>query len=102
MMTTPGLALFDTPIGRCGIAWGEHGILDVELPGRDDQATRARLRRACPRARPTEPPPEVEHAMLGIRAVLSGEPRDLSFVRLDMQALAEFDRQVYAAARSIP
>jgi hypothetical protein len=25
-------ALFDTAIGRCGLAWGEHGIVGVQLP----------------------------------------------------------------------
>jgi methylated-DNA-[protein]-cysteine S-methyltransferase len=27
-----GFALFDTAIGRCGIAWGERGIVGLQLP----------------------------------------------------------------------
>ncbi len=44
-MPTQGFALFETPIGRCGIAWGERGIVGVQLPER--HATR--------HARPLEP-----------------------------------------------
>ncbi|MFT6673686.1 MAG: methylated-DNA-[protein]-cysteine S-methyltransferase, partial [Afipia broomeae] len=29
---TAGFALFDTAIGRCGIAWGDRGLLGVQLP----------------------------------------------------------------------
>src|SRR5229473_2207847 len=31
-MTEHGFALFDTDIGRCGIAWGARGIIGVQLP----------------------------------------------------------------------
>jgi hypothetical protein len=30
IMTTHGFAFFDTAIGRCGIAWGERGIVAVQ------------------------------------------------------------------------
>ena len=32
-MVTPRLfTLFDTPVGRCGIAWGERGVVGMQLP----------------------------------------------------------------------
>ena len=31
-MTARGFTLFDTAIGQCGIAWGERGIVGLQLP----------------------------------------------------------------------
>ena len=101
-MPTSGFTLFETPIGRCGIAWSTHGICDIELPGRNEQATRTRLRRASPDAREMAPPPDVQQAIQAISAVLSGRPADLSPVGLDMRGVPEFDRRVYELARGIP
>jgi methylated-DNA-[protein]-cysteine S-methyltransferase len=101
-MTAPGLAVFATPIGICGIAWGERGIAAVGLPERSEAALRARLRRRVPGAVEQVPPPEVQRAIDGIVALLRGEAADLSAVPLDMQDLSALDRQVYAVARKIP
>ena len=37
--TPRGYALFDTAIGRCGIAWSERGVLRVALPDASDAKT---------------------------------------------------------------
>ncbi len=55
---TPGFALFDTKIGRCGVAWGEHGLLGVQLPEANDAQTRARIQQKAPGAQETSPPPD--------------------------------------------
>jgi methylated-DNA-[protein]-cysteine S-methyltransferase len=101
-MMEQGFALFDTDIGPCGIAWGERGAIAVQLPEADAARTRARLARRCPDAREATPPPEVQRAIEGIVALLSGEARDLSGVALDMERVEEFDRRVYDIARGIP
>ena len=101
MMTGQSFTLFDTPIGRCGIAWGAHGICGVQLPEASEARTHARLVRRYPHAREASPPPQVRHAIEAIAALLAGEPRDLSAVALDMDGVPEFDRRVYEAARSI-
>jgi methylated-DNA-[protein]-cysteine S-methyltransferase len=93
--------LFDTAIGRCGIAWSERGIVGVQLPEKDEVATRARLRRRFPAAGEAPPPAGVQRAIDGIVALLRGEARDLSAVILDDEGLPSFDRRVYQAARSI-
>ena len=49
-MTVYGFTLFDTDIGRCGIAWGACGVAGVQLPERSDHETRTRLLRKCPDA----------------------------------------------------
>jgi methylated-DNA-[protein]-cysteine S-methyltransferase len=101
-MTPPtGIALFETAIGTCGLAWGERGLTAVALPGSSAQRPRARLVRAAPAAGEGEPPRGVREAIEGITALLAGEPRDLSGVELDLAAVARFDRRVTAVARTI-
>ncbi|MGH6770143.1 MAG: methylated-DNA--[protein]-cysteine S-methyltransferase [Xanthobacteraceae bacterium] len=101
-MTTNRFALFDTAIGRCGIAWGERGVTAVRLPEANDRAMRASLLRRCPGAKEGLPPLDVQHAIEGIVALLDGAARDLSGVVLDMNGVPPFDRQVYEIARTIP
>ncbi|MCW5889273.1 MAG: methylated-DNA--[protein]-cysteine S-methyltransferase [bacterium] len=96
-----GFALFETAIGRCGIAWGERGIVGVQLPETGDGATRARLARRFA-ATEAPPPPEVQEAIAAIVALLRGEGTDLAHLGLDMSAVPEFHRRVYEAARRIP
>jgi methylated-DNA-[protein]-cysteine S-methyltransferase len=100
-MTGQSFALFDTAIGRCGIAWAACGICGVQLPEASEPRTRARLMRRYSQAREASPPPQVRDAIEAIAALLAGEPRDLSAVALDMEGVPEFDRRVYEAARSI-
>lgn len=95
-------ALFDTPIGRCGIVWSEHGVSLLSLPEGRELATRARLLRRYPDARLGSPPPAVARAIAEIGALLVGKPSDLRSIELDMRALPPFHRRVYDAARSIP
>ncbi len=101
-MDAPGFTLFDTPIGRCGIAWGEHGVVGLELPGSDDARTRKRLLGRVKDAREADPPPSVRDAITRIVTLLSGERADLSPIALDMERVSDFERQVYAIARKIP
>ena len=102
VMPEQSYALFDTAIGPCGIAWTGRGVCGVQLPEGDSEATRARLRRRFPGAREVKPPPAVQDAIDGIVALLSGEPRDLSRVAIDDTSISEFNRKVYAIARTIP
>jgi methylated-DNA-[protein]-cysteine S-methyltransferase len=94
-------ALFDTAIGRCAIAWSERGTVAVRLPERDDAALRAQLLRRHPDANETTPPEDVAQAVDGITALLAGEHRDLSGAVLDLDGVPEFNRRVYAVARTI-
>jgi len=94
-------ALFETAIGPCGIAWGAEGVVGVQLPEADGQATRARLRRRFPGAAEAAPSPDVRQAIAGIVALLRGEAVDLSAIKLDMRRVAAFNRRVYDVARTI-
>ncbi len=99
-----GHALFDTAIGTCAIAWGPGGIVAVQLPEADAHATQARLlRNVSPHcAGSAQPPPAVCSAVDGIQGLLTGQPRDLCEVPLDMSGVSPFHQQVYAIARAIP
>ena len=100
-MNAPGFTLFDTPIGRCALVWGGHGLLGVALPAANDAATRHRLARHFQLAREAPAPAEVEHTITRIVAVLNGMPDDLADVLIDLAGVPAFDRRVYAVARSI-
>jgi methylated-DNA-[protein]-cysteine S-methyltransferase len=100
-MTAQDFALFDTNIGRCGVAWSARGIAGVQLPEASEAKTRARLTRRYPHAREAPPPADVCRAIDAITSLLRGEPRDLSAIALDMEGIPEFDRGVYEAARGI-
>jgi len=96
-----GYAVFDTAIGACGIAWGDHGLTGVWLPEASEEALRARMRRRLPGAHEITPPAAVQRAIDGIVALLGGEPRDLLDVALDLREIPAFHRRVYDIARRI-
>ena len=96
-----GFSVFETAIGHCGIAWTEDAIAGAQLPEADESATRARMRRRFPGVPEAPPPDHVLAAIDAIRALLNGEPRDLSGVPLEMDGVPEFEARVYDVARAI-
>jgi methylated-DNA-[protein]-cysteine S-methyltransferase len=101
-MSGRGYTIFDTGIGRCGIAWGYGGILGVQLPEAREIETRRRLFQDYPDAREMRPPLTVEFAIEGIVALLRGEASDLADVALDMTGIHAFYQRVYQFTRTIP
>jgi methylated-DNA-[protein]-cysteine S-methyltransferase len=101
-MTELGFALFDTPIGCCGIVWNGRGIAGVQLPEGDRGAARTRVQRRFPGAGEAVPPADVQRVVDDITALLNGEPRDLGYAKIDAAALPDFHRRVYDVARTIP
>jgi methylated-DNA-[protein]-cysteine S-methyltransferase len=96
-----GFTLFDTAIGACGLVWGEHGILGVQLPERSAVATRARLVRRYPDAQEAAPAADVRAARDAIVALIGGANRDLIDIALDMRDLPPLHARVYEIARTI-
>jgi methylated-DNA-[protein]-cysteine S-methyltransferase len=94
--------LFDTALGRCGIAWTSAGVLGLQLPEKTIAATRLRLMRHCPEADQMDPPRIIQRAIDDICALLRGEKKTLRAVQLDMSYVAEFNARVYETTRSIP
>jgi methylated-DNA-[protein]-cysteine S-methyltransferase len=101
LMMPQSFTLFDTAIGRCAIVWSERGVVGVLLPERDDAAMRARLGRRYPGAREAAPPDQVARAIDGTVTLIAGEHRDLTDIVLDLEGVPEFNRRVYAVARTI-
>jgi methylated-DNA-[protein]-cysteine S-methyltransferase len=102
VMSDLGFHLFTTAIGDCGMVWSGRGVAGVQLPEKSVRATRARIARRFPDAREAAPPPDIARAVADIVALLAGERKDLSPIAVDLDGVAEFDRRVYAVARSIP
>ncbi len=102
MKITQGFTLFETAIGVCGVVWSERGVAGVELPQARERQTRARLARRFPDAAEAPPPPEVRTAIDGMKALLAGEPTDLTGVVLDLDGAPDFEQKVYEIARAIP
>jgi len=100
-MAAHGMVFFDTSIGRCGLAWGERGVVAIQLPEIRDAETRARLLRRHPQAQEQTPPADVQRALDQIAALLRGEASDFSAIELDMDKVPPFHRKVYEAARGI-
>jgi methylated-DNA-[protein]-cysteine S-methyltransferase len=94
-------ALFDTAIGRCAIAWGDAGVIGVQLPERSESATVTRLLRHCPTADEATPTKNIERAIGDIAALMRGQKKTLRAVQLDMSRVAGFNARVYDTTRAI-
>ena len=94
-MSGYGYTIFDSAVGRCGIAWGELGILGVQLPEARELDTRRRMYRLYPEAREQRPPVNSEIAIEGIVAILRGGNADISEVALDMTGIPYFNQRVH-------
>ncbi|MBN8749652.1 Methylated-DNA--protein-cysteine methyltransferase [Xylophilus ampelinus] len=110
-----GIAIFDTAIGHCSLAWGPRGLVGVQLPEADGsaEAKRARMARDFPPlAEMPEPqrPPAVRAAVDAIVALLSdrsaadpvGVDAAVLAIVLDEEGVPPFHRRVYDIARRIP
>ncbi len=101
-MSGYGYTIFDSAVGRCGLAWGELGILGVQLPEARELETRRRMYRLYPDAREQRPPVNIQIAIEGIVAILRGSTADLSEAALDMTGIPYFNQRVYQFTRTIP
>ena len=101
-MSGRAYSIFDTAIGRCGIAWGQSGIVGVQLPEAREIDTRRRLFQLYPEAREIRPTADVEAVIEAIAALLRGESCDFSHVALDVGGIHPFDQRVYQITRRIP
>jgi methylated-DNA-[protein]-cysteine S-methyltransferase len=104
-MATHRFALFDTPIGACGLTWNAAGVTGLQLPEPTVEATRARVLRRWPGAEGAAPPPEMQRVIARVLTLLRGGTADadtLADVALDLTAVPDFHRRVYDVARTIP
>ncbi|MGE3651968.1 MAG: cysteine methyltransferase, partial [Reyranellaceae bacterium] len=83
-MSAPAFAIFDSPIGTCGIAWNAKGIVGFQLPSATAQATRGRMQQRWTEAVESAPSPGVQRAIDRVLALLNGEAIDLSDIPVDL------------------
>jgi methylated-DNA-[protein]-cysteine S-methyltransferase len=100
-MSAQRFVLFDTIIGRCGVAWGDRGLIGVQLPETSPGAAWARLRKRFPDAVESEPTAEIETVIERIRDLLAGGRDDLADIPLDLDGQSAFNLRVYEIARAI-
>jgi len=97
-----GIALFETPIGVCGIAWSDKGLLATRLPEADGARVKAGLARRFPALAEAPLPPPVAAISALIAAHLGGARVDYSRVALDEDGVGDWELGVYRAAAAIP
>src|SRR5262249_48500260 len=98
-MSGHGFTIFDSAVGRCGIAWGGLGGIGVQRPEARELETRRRMYRLYPEAREQRPPLNAEMAIEGIVALLRGGDADMSQVALDFSGMTYFNQRVYQYVR---
>lgn len=94
------LTLFDTAIGRCGIAWRDDAVAGFFMCGSDEDAAAARFASRY-RAQPAEPTPTIAVVIDRVRRMLDGERIDLADVAVALD-VPDFERRVYEALRQVP
>ncbi len=100
-MQGTAFALFDTVIGRCGVAWGDGGLIGMQLPEATPGAAWARLRKRFPEAVETPPSPAIERIIERVLDLLAGGRDDLTDIVLDQSGVQGFNWRVYEIARAI-
>lgn len=95
-------AVFDSPIGPCGIAWSARGVVRFLLPEATAEATAERMRAILPEAQEGATKGWVSALVTRVRKHLSGMPDDFADVPLDTEPLPPFFAQVYEALRRVP
>lgn len=94
-----GFALFDTAIGRCGIAWSGLGVVGIQLPEVTEDATRARMKRRFPEIEESALAGPARKAVDSAAALMAGADVELASVAIDFAGVPAFHRDVYEALR---
>lgn len=93
--------LFDTAIGRCGVAWSKRGLVAVQLPVSDPAVTEQRLVRKSRSTGAAGPSPAMAALIADIGRYLAGERMDFSTVPVDLEGIDDYRRTLYEAMRAI-
>jgi len=102
MAAATGCCLFDTAIGRCGIAWTADGAIQaVQLPETSDERTLVRMRRRCGEVPECEAPAGIALVIERLQHLLEGDHDAMLDVAIDYEGVPPFHQRVYEAARAI-
>ena len=84
-------ATFNSPLGRCAIAWSDAGVTRFLLPDPDRGSSDTEA----------VPPPWVQEIIDRVKRHLAGEAQDFSDVKFDFGRMAAFNRAVLEATLRI-
>jgi methylated-DNA-[protein]-cysteine S-methyltransferase len=93
--------VFDTAIGRCGVAWSARGLVAVQFPEKYPAVTERRLIAKSRSAGAAPPPPGIAPVIAGIARYLAGERVDFSAIPVDLGGVDDFRRSLYEALRAV-
>ena len=94
--------LLDTSFGACGIAWGERGLVRLQLPEATAEMTRVRIGRGG-RAPWTGPLSSwVARTVASLGRYFAGDAEDFSSIEVDLGDVPTFHRAIYGALRQVP
>ncbi|WP_259782641.1 methylated-DNA--[protein]-cysteine S-methyltransferase [Aestuariispira ectoiniformans] len=95
-------SLFETPIGRCGIAWTMQGIARFCFPEGNDDRTKGRLLKGIDAVEADTPPALIRQAIDLVRQLMAGEKISFAAIPLDLTGVSDFHRRVYQEISKIP
>jgi O-6-methylguanine DNA methyltransferase len=108
-MNPAAFCLFDTSIGRCGIAWRQRQegdadfvVTALQLPEATPQETASRIALHSGGHQTDDLPTQILAITQRIHKHLNGELQDFRDVPVDLNGAAPFVREVCEAARKIP
>ena len=93
--------LFESVLGACAIAWSDAGLVRLQLPERDREATRERITSRTPAPDETAPDAHAAAAIAALQRYFEGKPESLADIRLDLTATSTAYRRIYAATRAV-
>jgi methylated-DNA-[protein]-cysteine S-methyltransferase len=93
--------LFETALGRCGVAWTDFGLSRVQLPERDAATTKRRLQRRQPTRKETQIPWDVARSIDLLQRYFAGNRTDFTDVTLDFSGIGSFNCQIYQELRRV-
>jgi O-6-methylguanine DNA methyltransferase len=101
--------LFDTELGKCGMAWKESSrsnenpvVIGFQLPEATAQLTEARIARRWKANRTGTIPARISDIIKRVKLHFKGEAQDFRDIKLYLDGTGRFTKQVYDAARAIP
>ncbi|MDD5051253.1 MAG: methylated-DNA--[protein]-cysteine S-methyltransferase [Sulfuricurvum sp.] len=108
-MNPTEFSLFDTAIGKCGIIWkdpdhakGDQHVIGFQLPEATEQLTEARIVERWKANRARIIPMWIDDIIKRVKLHFKGKNQDFCDIKLDLDGIGSFAKQIYDTARAIP
>lgn len=108
-MSSTTYTLFDTELGRCGIAWKEPvrpnenpQVIGFQLPEATAQLTEARIAERTAAHEASTIPSWIGEIIKRVKLHFNGQIQDFQDIDLDVGSVSQFAKRVYETLRAIP